>query len=147
MNESGIWWLLAGAVVAAELLTGTFYLLMMAVGLAAAALSAHAGFGLTAQILTAACVGCSAVVLWHIKRGKQPKPMPASANRDVNLDIGGEVTVTEWHSDGTALVKFRGANWTAVPSQASDRAQSGLFTITELHGNRLTITKATVDVS
>ena len=40
MEASTIWWLAAGAVVVAELLTGTFYLLMVAVGLAAAALAA-----------------------------------------------------------------------------------------------------------
>ena len=32
MEESTIWWLLAGGLVVAELLTGTFYLLMLAVG-------------------------------------------------------------------------------------------------------------------
>jgi len=37
------WWVLAGLMVLAELLSGTFYLLMMAVGAAAAALAAHAG--------------------------------------------------------------------------------------------------------
>ena len=41
MEESTIWWLLAGVAVVTELLTGTFYLLMLAVGLAAAALAAH----------------------------------------------------------------------------------------------------------
>ena len=34
MEESTIWWLLAGGLVVAELLTGTFYLLMLAVGVA-----------------------------------------------------------------------------------------------------------------
>ncbi|MDO9198743.1 NfeD family protein, partial [Rhodoferax sp.] len=43
MAESTIWWVLAGAVVAIELATGTFYLLMLSVGLVAAAISAHAG--------------------------------------------------------------------------------------------------------
>ena len=33
------WWVLAGLMVLAELLSGTFYLLMMAVGAAAAALA------------------------------------------------------------------------------------------------------------
>lgn len=142
MNESGIWWLLAGAVVVAELLTGTFYLLMMALGLVAGALAAHAGLGVTAQVLIAALVGGGAVVAWHLRRSQQPKPLPASANRDVNLDIGEEVMVAEWRSDGTALVKFRGANWTAVAAQPSDSTQVGLFTITELHGNRLTLSKS-----
>ena len=41
MAESTLWWLLAGGIVAAELLTGTFYLLMLALGVAAAAIAAH----------------------------------------------------------------------------------------------------------
>ena len=45
MADSTVWWLLAGAAVAVELMTGTFYLLMLAIGLAAAALAAHAGAG------------------------------------------------------------------------------------------------------
>ena len=40
MEASTIWWLAAGAVVVAELLTGTFYLLMVALGLVAAAIPA-----------------------------------------------------------------------------------------------------------
>ena len=34
MEQSTLWWLMAGAAVIAELLTGTFYLLMLALGLA-----------------------------------------------------------------------------------------------------------------
>ena len=41
MAESTIWWLMAGSAVAVELVTGTFYLLMLAIGLASAALAAH----------------------------------------------------------------------------------------------------------
>ena len=41
MSESTIWWLLAGAAVAAELVTGTFYLLMLTVGLVAGAIAAY----------------------------------------------------------------------------------------------------------
>ncbi len=42
MDDSTLWWLLTGALVALELITGTFYLLMLAIGAAAAALAAHA---------------------------------------------------------------------------------------------------------
>ena len=42
-NASTGWWLAAGVLVVAELATGTFYLLMLALGLAAGALAAHAG--------------------------------------------------------------------------------------------------------
>jgi len=43
MNNPTIWWLVAGALVALELTTGTFYLLMLALGAAAGAVVAHAG--------------------------------------------------------------------------------------------------------
>ena len=46
MEHSTLWWLMAGAAVVAELLTGTFYLLMLAIGLAAGALAAHLGVGM-----------------------------------------------------------------------------------------------------
>ena len=42
MAQSTIWWVLAGGFVAVELLSGTFYLLMLALGMAAAALAAQA---------------------------------------------------------------------------------------------------------
>ena len=62
MSDSTLWWLLAGFTVALELFTGTFYLLMLAVGLAAGALAAHAGLGLAGQLSVAAFVGSAAVV-------------------------------------------------------------------------------------
>ena len=62
MEASTIWWLAAGAVVVAELLTGTFYLLMVALGLVAAALAAHLGLASALQMVSAAIVGGGAVV-------------------------------------------------------------------------------------
>ena len=60
MSDSTLWWLLAGSTVALELFTGTFYLLMLAVGMAAGALAAHAGLGLVGQLIVAAITGCRA---------------------------------------------------------------------------------------
>ena len=37
VSPATVWWVVAGAAVAVELATGTFYLLMIALGLAAAA--------------------------------------------------------------------------------------------------------------
>jgi membrane protein implicated in regulation of membrane protease activity len=142
MTDAGVWWLLAGGAVALELVTGTFYLLMLAIGLVAAALSAHAGLPMTTQLVVAAMVGGGAVVGWHLKREGSPKPLDASANRDVNLDIGEEVSVTAWRADGTCSVRFRGANWAAVAARAQDTADIGIFRIIAVHGSRLTITRA-----
>lgn len=142
MTDAGMWWVLAGGAVALELTTGTFYLLMLAIGLAAAAVSAHAGFELTIQVMVAAIFGGGAVVGLHFKRESNPKPLEASANRDVNLDIGEVVSVLEWNDDGTSTVKFRGANWAAVAAHPQDTVNTGVFKIIAVHGSRLTLTSA-----
>ena len=139
MADSTVWWLITGIVVAAELLTGTFYLLMLALGLAAAALAAHAGLALAAQIGTAALVGGGAVLAWHQLRPVSARER-ASANRDVNLDIGETVQVDSWQADGTTTVKYRGAQWRAVHA-AGALPTSGTHRIVEVRGNQLVIAK------
>ena len=57
LSASTFWWVAAGVAVAVELATGTFYLLMIALGLAGAAVVAMLGMGLTAQIVSAALIG------------------------------------------------------------------------------------------
>ncbi|MGH8846529.1 MAG: NfeD family protein [Polaromonas sp.] len=141
MSESTIWWLLAGAAVAIELATGSFYLLMIAVGFVAGAIAAHLGFAMIGQMVVAAAIGGGAVAAWHWHRSKSPAPLPAHANRDVNLDIGEPVEVVQWNADGTTTVKFRGANWTAVAADPAEPAGTGSFRIKEMLGNRLVIEK------
>ena len=138
MAESTIWWLLVGTAVAVELATGTFYLLMLAIGLAAGALAAHVGAPLAAQLIAAAVVGGGAVAGWHLKRGKRPDEPIASANRDVNLDIGEVVQIDAWNRDGTASVKYRGANWTVIPVEGAIPV-TGPHRVREVVGNRLVV--------
>jgi membrane protein implicated in regulation of membrane protease activity len=140
MAESTIWWLIAGATVAAELMTGTFYLLMLAIGLAAAAIAAHLGAGTTVQLLVAAAIGGGAVVAWHYVRSQRPQPAPAGSNRDVNMDVGETVNVAAWNADGTATVKYRGAQWTVVQSGGGS-PQTGPHRVAEVVGNRLVVGK------
>ena len=138
MAESTIWWVLAGSAVAVELLTGTFYLLMLAIGLVAAALAAHLGLSWTSQLVVAAIVGGGAVVGWHFVRQRRPQEPPAEANRDVNLDIGETVQVTRWNPDGTTTLKYRGAQWTAVPASGTIPV-AGPHRIREVTGSRLVL--------
>ena len=139
MSESTIWWLLAGAAVGIELVTGTFYLLMLAIGLGAAAIASHLGLALTGQLVTAALVGGGAVVLWHFLRGDQAGKTPAQSNTDVHIDIGEPVFVDIWNADGTANVKYRGANWSAITH--GQTPTTGQHRIKELMGNRLVLEK------
>ena len=141
MAESTIWWLLAGAAVAIELVTGTFYLLMIAIGLAAAAVAAHLGLSVVWQISVAAVVGGGTVVIWHWQRSKSPQPAPAQANPDVQMDIGETVKVTHWNADATASVQYRGAHWTVMSTDNTAELHPGLFRVTALNGNRLVVQK------
>ena len=140
MANANIWWIVAGAAVVAELLTGTFYLLMIALGLGAAGLSAYAGANTIVQLLLAAVVGGGAVTGWRVIRGRRAQPLPAGENRDVNLDVGETVQVDAWNPDGTATVKYRGARWTVMhrPGQA---ATTGAHVVVEVVGSRLIVEK------
>ena len=141
MSSANIWWLLAGGAVAAELVTGTFYLLMLAAGLVAGALAATLGMGTAGQMLLAAAIGGGAVAAWHWRRSQNPAPKPASANPDVHLDIGQAIHVVRWNADKTANVQFRGAQWTAVAADPAQANEPGNFRIKEMVGNRLVIEK------
>lgn len=141
METSTIWWLLTGITIAAELLTGSIYLLMIALGLATAAITAHLGWSLPAQISTAAIVGALSVVVCRRLRGRRMPELPASANPDLNLDIGETLHVPEWNSDGTARIPYRGSQWTVV-LRAGSMPAPGLYRVIEVQGNRLVVDKA-----
>lgn len=141
MAQPTLWWMLAGAAVAVELLIGTFYLLMIAVGFAAAAVAAHLGAGPVLQTLVAAVVGGGAVVAWYLTRDRSRTELPAQANANVNLDIGETLQVNAWNSDGTANVQYRGANWT-VMHRAGILPAPGPHRVAEVIGNRLLVDKS-----
>jgi membrane protein implicated in regulation of membrane protease activity len=140
MADSTLWWLLAGAAVAVELLTGTFYLLMLAIGLVAGALAAHSGAGQAIQLVVAALVGGGAVAAWHLQRGQRPAEAPANANPNVNMDVGEEVHVEHWGPDHTATVRYRGANWTVVALGGTSQGP-GTYRVREVVGSRLVVEK------
>lgn len=136
MDNPTLWLIVAGVLVMAELLTGTFYLLMLSLGATAAALTAYADGTLTWQIVTAALVGGGAAVLWHLK-----KPLSNDAqDSNVHLDIGETVTVDAWDAQGHTQVKHRGAQWAAVCADDNTPAP-GLHRICEMQGNRLVLQK------
>src|SRR4051812_38336541 len=141
MADSTLWWLLAGAAVAVELLTGTFYLLMLAVGMAAGALAAHAGGGSSTQLISAAVVGGGAVAAWHlVRRGRQDAALAPGADPAQNPDLGETVPAAAWRPDDTAVVRYRGTHWTAVPSGGIPQGP-GAYRVAEVDGTRLVLEK------
>lgn len=138
LSSPTLWWLLAGALVAAELATGTFFLLMLALGCAAGALAAHGGLGSAMQVVVGAAVGMVATALWHLKRARRPRSAPVESNRDANLDIGQTVVVRAWGEDGSARVHYRGASWTAV-FEGAGTPVPGPHAIVAVRGNQLVL--------
>jgi membrane protein implicated in regulation of membrane protease activity len=141
MADSTLWWLLAGAAVIVELLTGTFYLLMLGIGMAAGALAAHAGASTATQLVVSALVGGGAVAVWHVVRRRHFAGAPAGANTNLNLDAGEAVHVDAWTADNTCTVRYRGTTWTAVPAGGVPQG-TGLHRVREVAGSRLVIEKA-----
>ncbi len=134
------WLVAAGVLVVLELFSGTFYLLMIAVGLTAGALAALAGLGSAAQMVAAAVVGVVATTLLHRSRFGHLKRGNAARDPNVNIDIGQRVEVDRWQ-DGHARVKYRGALWD-VELGPGAQAQPGVFRIVEVQGSRLIVSGA-----
>jgi membrane protein implicated in regulation of membrane protease activity len=141
LSASTLWWLAAGVLVALEVSSGSFYLLMLALGCAAGALAAHTGLATPGQMVTAALLGGGATAAWHLRRARHPRSAPAAANRNVNIDIGETVDVQAWGSDGTARVSYRGAAWT-VRHAGEGAPAAGKHTIVAVHGNHLAVAPA-----
>ncbi len=141
-SASTWWWIAAGVLVVGELLTGTFYVLMLAIGCVFGALAGYAGISFFAQVVAAVVVGGAAVLAWHRKRMNDPRvTVNPSANRDINLDIGEQVHVDGWNADGTARVPYRGSAWN-VRYVGDGPAAPGLHVIAEVRHNELALRRA-----
>lgn len=136
------WFVLAGVLVAVEIFTGTFYLLMIALGFIAGGITALMGGSLSIQFVLAAFVGV--VATYGLRRSRWGRVTRRDANRDpnVNLDIGQTLNVDAWSgSEGevrTARVMYRGALWD-VELEHGATAQPGAHVIRAVHGNRLVV--------
>ncbi|RDK02508.1 NfeD family protein [Paraburkholderia lacunae] len=131
------WWIGAGVLVALELMSGTFYLLMIALGFVAAAIARMAGAATDLQLAVAAVVALAAVVILRRSRFGRRSRKEASKNPDVNLDIGQTLTVPVWH-ERRARANYRGAAWD-VELAAGEPEDAQVYEIAELRGSCLVV--------
>ncbi|CAN5173902.1 NfeD family protein [soil metagenome] len=133
-------WVVIGLLLAAiELMTGTFYVLMIALGFFAGALADLLGASMAWQFVTAAAVSLVATgVLRATGFGRFARRLDSSVDPTQNLDIGGTVQVPHWR-EGTARVQYRGTQWDAVLAPGASE-HAGQFYIREVRGTRLTLT-------
>jgi len=144
MEYATSWWVIAGTLVLLELATGSFYLLMLALGAVVGALCAYLGVAPALQIICAALCASAFVFACYLVRRRRKARLgagDAKGNRDIHLDIGETVTVKEWEADGTARVRYRGAKWTVVARDGQERAP-GMHRVVEVVGSRLLVEKA-----
>ncbi|HEY1610347.1 MAG TPA: NfeD family protein [Paraburkholderia sp.] len=139
MGPHGLfWWIGAGALIAAELMTGTFYLLMIAFGFLAGLIAYAFDVSLDFQFAIAAAVALVAVIaLRQVRFSRRRRGVEVSRDPDVNLDIGATLSVANW-KDGRARARYRGADWDVelAPGEPDDVP---LYEITALRGNSLIV--------
>jgi membrane protein implicated in regulation of membrane protease activity len=108
--EHAIVWAVAGLVlVFVEVMTGTFYLLMLGIAAFGAAAAAWLGLEFPLQSIVAAilaAVGCYGVHLYREKNRAQQMPP---------IDAGMPASFESWLDAGARLarVRYRGASWDA----------------------------------
>ena len=136
MDEDFLWAILGLALVIVELLTGTFYLLMLAIAAFGAALAAWLGQGFGVQAVVAAAIAAAGCYGVHVYRAKNLKEqMPP-------IDAGQPASFENWVDQGARLarVRYRGASWDAlVDGEEAVDAGAMLYVVTT-HGNTLTVT-------
>lgn len=148
MADWMIWFVAACVLVIAEMATGTFYLLMIAIGTAVGGIAALAGVNGTWQCVIAAIVAAIATAALHRSRFGRSVNIDASRDPNVNLDIGQTVEVREWlhttNSAGNARVMYRGALWD-IELAPGGEAIAGSFVIQEVRGSCLIVTNQRVN--
>lgn len=136
MDTDVLWAILGLGLVITELLSGTFYLLMLGVAAFGAALAAWLGQGFGVQALVAAVIaafGCYGV---HVYRARNAKQQMAP------LDAGQPASFESWVDQGARLarVRYRGASWDAqVDGEGAPDAGAILY-VTSANGNTLKVT-------
>lgn len=137
MDAYLLWAVIGIVLIIVEMLTGTFYLLVLGVAALAAAAAAYLGQSLWVQAVITAAVAVVGVIL--IKRFRGTGRLAA----DRGLDIGQTVVLDSWISeaDGLARVTYRNAQWEARVT--GERVPGGkVFYIHAMDGSTLSVSAA-----
>ncbi|HYL89787.1 MAG TPA: NfeD family protein [Burkholderiales bacterium] len=130
-------WVLAGLALAlSELVSGTFYLLMLGIAAFGAAFAAYLGLGLESQIVVAAVVAAAGCYGVHAYRSKNHgKQMPS-------IDAGMPASFESWIDPASRLgrVRYRGASWDARVEGTEPLEPGAMLYVVAADGNTLKVT-------
>lgn len=141
----------AGLAVALEMLSGTFVLLVIALGCAVGGLVApFSADDVAFQALMAALTSGSVVGVWQLRRLYQTRQrernphrhrfQPADAHVEgpaQNLDLGQIIQVDQWDDGAQTRVHYRGSTWAARLDPNEVAAETGWHVISGMEGNTL----------
>jgi membrane protein implicated in regulation of membrane protease activity len=132
-----IWMLIGFALVIVELLSGTFYLLMLGVAAFGGAASAYLGHGFEAQIIVAAIIAAAGCYGVHIYRARSSKEQMAS------VDAGQPANFENWvdQAGGLARVRYRGASWDAHIDGGGELSDGALLYVMGIEGHTLKVSR------
>jgi len=136
VEEDFLWAILGLTLVIVELLTGTFYLLMLAIAAFGAALAAWLGQPFGVQAVVAAAVSAAGCYGVHVYRAKNEKEqMPP-------IDAGQPASFENWIDQGARLarVRYRGASWDALVDGEGELDSGALLYVVTANGNTLKVT-------
>ena len=137
-----VWWFVIGfGLLVAELLTGTFYLLVIAVAMGAAGLAALAGSPLALQLVIAAGIGLGgSLALRKTQWGRRLHER--GDDRVQFMDVGQTLRVDSWTPGRTSRAQYRGAVWD-VELAPGEQTVPGDYVIREIQANRLSVAAKT----
>ena len=137
--DNYVWWFVIGfALVVAELLTGTFYLLVIAVAFGAAGLVALLGASIVWQLATAAAFSLGGTLWLRQSRFGRRLHDRTTSDHVQDMDVGQTLRVEQWAPNRTARANYRGATWD-VELVPGEEPASGEFVIREIYANRLIV--------
>ena len=132
--ETYWWWAVAGiALIIAELITGTFYLLVIGIAALAGAVAAFYNDSFWLQAEIAAVVAIAGVIMVTRYRKTQ------MSTPSVALDVGQSVVLDSWVSekDRLARVRYRNAIWDAKLLDEQGAEAGHVLYIKHVDGNTL----------
>jgi len=130
------WAILGLTLVIVELVSGTFYLLMLGVAAFGAGAAAYLGFDFAVQAIVAGMVAAGGAYGVHVYRTKNTQQQMAP------MDAGQPANFESWVDQGARLarVRYRGASWDARIEGEQVPEPGAILYVLSTDGNTLKVT-------
>ena len=135
MDAYLLWLLLGLALVIVELLSGTFYLLVLGVAAFGAGAAAWLGGGFALQCIAAVVIALLGAYFVHAYRARN------AAHQMASIDAGQPANFESWVDQpaGLARVRYRGASWDARLEGGAGLQPGALVYVLATEGNTLKV--------